>query len=64
MESKESYKPDYVDLLCLLDPEKLQLYDQLLFEQTLEVYPTSHKINTTNLTIDNVLKDVLFLIKK
>ncbi len=61
--SQESQENDMADYLSWLNPEKLKKNDDILFEETLAIYPETKKIDTTNMSEDAVLKEVIRLLK-
>lgn len=61
---KESGENDKADYMSWFNPVQVEKHDKLLFEQTLEYYPHAYKIDTTNMTADQVCDHVLELIKE
>lgn len=59
----ESGENDKADYMAWFNPEKVEKHDRLLLEKTLEYYPHAHKIDTSNISAQQVKGKVLELIQ-
>jgi len=59
----ESEENDTADYLSWINPTKLRKNDEILFEQTIKFYPQTRKIDTTDMSPDQVLQKALHLIE-
>lgn len=60
----ESEENDRADYLSWINPSRLRKNDAILFEQTVEFYPQTTKIDTTDMSPEEVLQKALDVIEK
>lgn len=59
----ESEENDRADYMPWINPAKLRKNDEILFQQTVEFYPQTKKIDTTDMSPDEVLQQALQFIE-